>query len=109
MKPHPPVTRNRIAARTSSAEAAAPADFLSLRDQLAAWKAGLAETDWLQWLVCRSNDEERVLSIRSDQLSWAAPLLRSITLAKFVWTERLGFAAAGGAGERQLRVAYIEI
>ena len=62
-----------------------------------------------QRLVCRSNDEERVLSIRSDQLSWAGPLLRSITLAKFVWTERLGFAAAGRAGERQLRVAYIEI
>ncbi len=51
MKPQPPVTRKRIAARTSSAEAAAPADFLSLRDQLAAWKAGLAETDWIPWLI----------------------------------------------------------
>jgi uncharacterized protein (TIGR03663 family) len=51
MKPQPPVTRNRIAARTSSAEAAAPADFLSLRDQLAAWKTALAETDWIPWLI----------------------------------------------------------
>ena len=51
MKPQPPVTRRRIAARTSSAEGGALADFPSPRDHLRAWKARLAETDWVVWLI----------------------------------------------------------
>src|SRR5256886_4185670 len=51
MKPQPPVTRRRIAARTSSAEGGALADSPSPRDHLRAWKARLAETDWVVWLI----------------------------------------------------------
>src|SRR5436309_11946601 len=51
MKPQPPVTRRRIAARTSSAEGGALADFPPPRDHLRAWKARLAETDWVVWLI----------------------------------------------------------
>src|SRR5947199_6100652 len=51
MKPQPPVTRRRIAARTSSAEGGALADFPPPRDHLRAWKARLAETDWTPWLI----------------------------------------------------------
>src|SRR5438128_690497 len=51
MKPQPPVTRRRIAARTSSAEGGALADFPSPRDHLRAWKTRLAETDWVVWLI----------------------------------------------------------
>src|SRR5213080_2404559 len=51
MKPQPPVTRRRIAARTSSAEGGALADFPSPRNHLRAWKARLAETDWVVWLI----------------------------------------------------------
>jgi predicted membrane-bound mannosyltransferase len=41
----------RIAARTSSGEGGAPADFPMLRDHLAAWKVRLAETGWTPWLI----------------------------------------------------------
>src|SRR2546426_3986388 len=51
MKPQPPVTRRRIAARTSSAEGGSLADLPSPRDHLGAWKARLAETDWVVWLI----------------------------------------------------------
>src|SRR5213596_1913800 len=51
MNPQPPVTRRRIAARTSSAEDGALADFPSSRDYLRAWKARLAQTDWIVWLI----------------------------------------------------------
>ena len=51
MKPQPPVTRMRIAARTSSARAGALADFPVLGDHLAAWKMRLAETGWTPWLI----------------------------------------------------------
>src|SRR2546430_16878085 len=51
MKPQPPVTRRRIAARTSSAEGGALADFPPPQDHLRAWKARLAETDWVVWLI----------------------------------------------------------
>src|SRR5437899_474900 len=51
MKPQPPVTRRRIAARTSSAEGGALADFPPSQDHLRAWKARLAETDWVVWLI----------------------------------------------------------
>src|SRR5213594_1571315 len=51
MNPQPPVTRMRMAARTSSAERAAPAEFPTLRHRLADWKAWLAETDWIPWAI----------------------------------------------------------
>src|SRR5213594_2360823 len=51
MNPQPPVTRMRMAARTSTAEQAAPAEFPTLRHRLADWKAWLAETDWIPWAI----------------------------------------------------------
>ena len=51
MNPQPPVTRMRMAARTSSAKQAAPAEFPTLRHRLADWKAWLAETDWIPWAI----------------------------------------------------------
>jgi uncharacterized protein (TIGR03663 family) len=55
MNPQPPVTRMRMAARTSSAQQAAPAEYspplAGLRDRLADWKAWLAETDWVPWAI----------------------------------------------------------
>src|SRR6266849_8243822 len=51
MNPQPPVTKMRIAARTSSDGAGALANFPNLRDQLDAWKARLAETGWTPWLI----------------------------------------------------------
>src|SRR5436189_3290953 len=55
MNPQPPVTRMRMAARTSSAEPTAPAEYsrgvAGLRGHLEAWKAGLAETGWAPWLI----------------------------------------------------------
>jgi predicted membrane-bound mannosyltransferase len=41
----------RIAARTSSGEGGALADFPMLRDQFEAWRARLAETGWTPWLI----------------------------------------------------------
>src|SRR5881296_4333465 len=55
MNPQPPVTRMRMAARTSSAKQAAPAEYspacAGLRHRLADWKAWLAETDWIPWAI----------------------------------------------------------
>src|SRR6266496_3744227 len=55
MNPQPPVTRMRMAARTSSAEGSAPAEYspamAGLRDYIETWKARLAETDWAPWLI----------------------------------------------------------
>src|SRR5260370_11140038 len=51
MNPQPPVTRMRMAARTSSAEDSAPAEFPRLRSQLRHWKTHLAESDWSPWLI----------------------------------------------------------
>src|SRR5438045_4403457 len=55
MNPQPPVTRMRMAARTSSGEGGAPAEYspavAGLRDHLEAWKARLAETGWTPWLI----------------------------------------------------------
>src|SRR5216117_4383046 len=51
MNPPPPVTRMRIAARTSSGEGGALADFPMLRNQLDAWRTRLAETSWTPWLI----------------------------------------------------------
>ena len=55
MNPQPPVTRMRMAARTSSAEQAAPAEYspplAGLRHRLADCKAWLAETDWVPWAI----------------------------------------------------------
>ena len=51
MNPQPPVTRIRMAARTSSGNGGALADFPMLRDQLEGWKTRLAATDWIPWLI----------------------------------------------------------
>ncbi|PYJ00528.1 MAG: hypothetical protein DMF00_07565 [Verrucomicrobia bacterium] len=55
MNPQPPVTRMRMAARTSSAEQSAPAEYSSatagLRSRAEQWKAQLAQTDWLPWAI----------------------------------------------------------
>src|SRR5437762_13795359 len=51
MNPQPPVTRMRIAARTSSGEGGALADFPMLRNQLDAWRTRLAGTGWTPWLI----------------------------------------------------------
>src|SRR5947208_6969767 len=51
MNPQSPVTRMRMAARTSSAERSAPAEFPMLRSRLQQWKPQLAETDWIPWAI----------------------------------------------------------
>src|SRR6478736_9466290 len=55
MNPQPPVTRIRMAARTSSAEQTAPAEYSSgvagLRSRAEQWKAQLAQTDWVPWAI----------------------------------------------------------
>src|SRR6476660_6466293 len=55
MNPQPPVTRIRMAARTSSAEQSAPAEYSSgvagLRSRAGEWKAQLAQTDWVPWAI----------------------------------------------------------
>ena len=51
MKPQPPVTRMRIAARTSSGLDTALADFPMLRERFAAWLQLAQETDWTPWLI----------------------------------------------------------
>src|ERR1039457_1033181 len=51
MKPQPPVTRMRIAARTSSGLDTALADFPILRERFAAWLLRAQEMDWTPWLI----------------------------------------------------------
>src|SRR4030095_7154150 len=55
MNPQPPVTRMRMAARTSSGEGDAPAEYspaiAGTRDYMEARKARLAETGWAPWLI----------------------------------------------------------
>jgi uncharacterized protein (TIGR03663 family) len=55
MNPQPPVTRMRMAARTSSAEDSALAEYSSaaqgLRSRVEQWKARLAEIDWIPWAI----------------------------------------------------------
>jgi uncharacterized protein (TIGR03663 family) len=51
MKPQPPVTRKRIAARTSSAGGGALADFPAPGNQLATRKTWFSETAWVPWLI----------------------------------------------------------
>src|SRR5438067_1045394 len=55
MNPQPPVTRMRMAARTSSAEQSAPAEYSSavagLRSRVEQWRAQLAATDWVPWAM----------------------------------------------------------
>ncbi len=55
MNPQPPVTRMRMAARTSSAEDSALAEYSTaapgLRSRVEQWKAHLAEMDWIPWAI----------------------------------------------------------
>src|SRR6187397_564815 len=51
MKPQPPVTRMRIAARTSSGADDALADSATVQERIAAWRARAAEVDWTPWLI----------------------------------------------------------
>src|SRR6266699_3551299 len=55
MNPQPPVTRMRMAARTSSADKSAPAEssatLAGVRRYLEHWQAALAGTDWVPWAI----------------------------------------------------------
>src|SRR5438874_6806407 len=55
MNPQAPVTRMRMAARTSSAEQSAPAQYSAgvagLRSRVEYWRGQLAETDWIPWAI----------------------------------------------------------
>src|SRR5438874_9449900 len=51
MNPQPPVTRMRIAARTSSGAGGALADFPRLHVQLETWRRRFAETGWTPWVI----------------------------------------------------------
>src|SRR5438270_11578297 len=55
MNPQPPGTRMRMAARTSSAEQSAPAQYSAgvagLRSRVEYWRGQLAETDWIPWAI----------------------------------------------------------
>src|SRR5213083_756084 len=55
MNPQPPVTRMRMAARTSSAEGGAPAEYsravAGLRDTLETWKTAFVESEWTPWII----------------------------------------------------------
>src|SRR5215467_11641811 len=55
MNPQPPVTRMRMAARTSSAERSALAESARVTPQLRGyveqWKLRFAEMDWVPWLI----------------------------------------------------------
>ena len=62
-----------------------------------------------QRVVRRSGDEERVLPLRSDQLSRSASLLRSSAISEFVWTQCVGDAFACRAVEHRLCVACVEV
>ena len=60
-------------------------------------------------MVRRPGDEERVLPLRSDQLSRSASLLRSSAISEFVWPEPVGDTAAGRTCEHQLCLAGFEV
>src|SRR5881409_3458322 len=55
MNPQPPVTRMRMAARTSSADKSAPVEsspaVARLRRHLEHWRNALAGTDWVPWAI----------------------------------------------------------
>src|SRR6516165_2287501 len=55
MNPQPPVTKRRIAARTSSDKASALADsypgLARLRDLFDKWREELAATGWVPWAI----------------------------------------------------------
>src|SRR5881628_1987784 len=55
MNPQPPVTRMRMAARTSSADKSAPVEsspaVAGLRRHLEHWRNALAGTDWVPWAI----------------------------------------------------------
>jgi uncharacterized protein (TIGR03663 family) len=51
MKPQPPVTNMRIAARTSSGAEGAPLVSPTLPERREHWKARAAETDWTPWMI----------------------------------------------------------
>ncbi|MFN2540943.1 MAG: glycosyltransferase family 39 protein [Chthoniobacterales bacterium] len=51
MNPQPPVTKMRIAARTSSGHRGALADFPIVRDKIETWKTALAASGWTPWLI----------------------------------------------------------
>src|ERR1700693_2690723 len=62
-----------------------------------------------QRLVCRSNDEDRLLQIRPDELSRTAAFLRAAAVTDTIRAECVGVAVAGRAREHHLRLAHAEI
>src|SRR5690349_3679716 len=61
MKPQPPVTKMRIAARTSSGMDVTLPDSPVTEDRLADWKTRLATTDWTPWIIVALGAFLRVL------------------------------------------------
>src|SRR2546428_4543991 len=97
-----PPCRNRLD-RVVDSWASCFLAFFSARHQAAAFRRRN------QRVVCRSNGEERILQIRSDELSRPSSLLRSAVVANFVRPKCLGVTSAGGPCEHRLRVACVEI
>ena len=77
--------------------------ILFARNEAAAFRRGH------QRLVCRSNGQDQLLQIRSDQLSRPASFLRALAFADIVRPQSLGAAIAGRARQHQLRLANFKI
>jgi hypothetical protein len=130
MKPQPPVTRMRIAARTSSARAGALADFPMLGGNLEAWKIRLTEADWAPWLILGLAVFLRFFLLgikpphfdegingwfvdqmmrngfyRYDPTNYHGPLhFYVLALREFVWPKYVGVAPAGCPCQHRLRL-----
>src|SRR5438105_8777909 len=70
MNPQPPVTRMRMAARTSSAERTAlvesPPAATRIGSYAEQWKSRFAGVDWVPWLIIRSEEHTSELQSRVD-------------------------------------------
>ena len=132
MNPQPPVTKMRIGALPSSGDETARGEIqtpLPLAERLGADRLDLLGNHRLgrvsplspleheaapfrrgdQRLVRRSDDEERVLSLRPDQLSRSAAFLYSVPLAGALRSPHLGASAAGRAGQHRFDFRDAEV
>src|SRR6266566_3901945 len=126
MNPQPPVTRMRMAARTSSAERTAlvesPPAATRIGSYAEQWKSRFEGTDWVPWLILALAALLRffLLGIKPPHFDegingWFVDqvmkngFLRSPVLSEFVWTQRVGAAFARRAGEHRVCVAGIKI
>ena len=60
-------------------------------------------------MVCRSDGQGRLLSLRSDELSWSPSLLHSLFISGLVWPEFICAAHAGSSGQHWSSVVGLEI